>query len=195
MTRPKDINPDSGNRLPLPTRDELDEAGKKRYDMLADPRGGSLAGLRGPGGLRLHSPKSSSAESALNQYLRTEAFSGRIRELAILVTARAFSSQFEWLQHEPAALKEGVEPAIVDIVKHRKPVEGLSESDAVIIRFGRELFGHSKVSSETFAQALKIFGKRQLVDLVSLMCNYASTAFFLAAFDVQLPDGVKPPLS
>ena len=48
---PPDINPESRCRLPLPNRDDLDEAGKQTFDLLSDPHGGSLAGLRGPGGL------------------------------------------------------------------------------------------------------------------------------------------------
>ena len=54
---PSDIDPESRCRLPLPNRDDLDEAGQQTFDLLSDPHGGSLAGLRGPGGLRLHSPR------------------------------------------------------------------------------------------------------------------------------------------
>ena len=57
--------------------------------------------------------------------------------VAILVSARELDQQFEWTAHEPAALKEGLEPAIVDVVKHRKPVDGLGEKEAVIVSFGR----------------------------------------------------------
>jgi len=46
---PRDIDPDSRCRLPLPKREELDEPGRRTYDSLADPGGGTLRGLRGPG--------------------------------------------------------------------------------------------------------------------------------------------------
>ena len=52
---PPDIDPASRCRLPFPNRNDLDEAGKQTFDLLSDPHGGSLAGLGGPGGLRLHS--------------------------------------------------------------------------------------------------------------------------------------------
>ena len=45
-TMPADIDPESGFRLPLPKREDLDEAGKRAYDRLTDPKGGTLAGLR-----------------------------------------------------------------------------------------------------------------------------------------------------
>ena len=48
-------------RLPLPKRESLDEAGQKVFDHHSDPHGGSIAGLRGPGGIKLHSPKLAAA--------------------------------------------------------------------------------------------------------------------------------------
>ena len=48
---PDDIDPQSGCRLPLPRRDELGPEGRRIYDSLADPNGGTLRGLRGPGGI------------------------------------------------------------------------------------------------------------------------------------------------
>src|SRR5215472_7478984 len=81
----EDIDPKSGSRLPLPRREDLDEAGRRIYDSLADPTGGTLRGLRGPGGILLHSPQFARYARALNRYLRYEAgLGGRVRELAIL---------------------------------------------------------------------------------------------------------------
>ena len=54
---PDDVDPMSGCRLPLPRREELDDAGQRIYDSLADPKGGTIRGLRGPGGIMLHSPE------------------------------------------------------------------------------------------------------------------------------------------
>jgi hypothetical protein len=84
---PSDIDPQSGFRLPLPKREDLDEAGKAHYDRATAP-GASIAGL--------YSPKASAHARALNRYLRFEAgFAPRIREIAILTTAREMDSQFE----------------------------------------------------------------------------------------------------
>jgi len=190
---PEDVDPQSRCRLPLPRRDELDALGQKLYDETLDPKGGTIRGLKGPSGIQLHSPGASQYARPLNRYLRYEAgFGGRVRELAILTTARECDSQFEWAAHEKEALKEGIAPAIVDIIKHRRSTAGLAEADAVIIDFGRELFGARKVAPATFARALKQFGRRKLVDLVSLMGNYAATAALLVAFDMQLDEGQAP---
>ncbi|HEY7662318.1 MAG TPA: carboxymuconolactone decarboxylase family protein [Xanthobacteraceae bacterium] len=189
---PSDIDPQSGFRLPLLKREELDESGKRYYDRVAAP-GASIVGLQGPSGIHLYSPKAAEHARALNRYLRYDAgFSPRVREVAILTTAREMDSQFEWCAHEPEALKEGVEPGVIDVIKHRKPTAGLDETDAAVIEFGRQLFRDHRVTPETFARVKALFGPHKLVELVMLMGNYAGTAALLAAVDMQLHPGRKP---
>jgi len=192
---PEDVDPQSGCRLPLPRREEMDEAGQRTYDSLADPKGGTIRGLRGPGGILLHSPELSRYTRPLNRYLRHEAgLGGRVRELTILTTARELDSQFEWAAHEPEAIAEGISQEIIDIIKHRRDTSVLDEADAIVIELGREIFGARKVSSATFARSLRHFGRRALVDLVALMGNYAATAALLTAFDMRLDPDQVPPL-
>ena len=189
---PSDIDPKSGFRLPLPNREDLDEAGKTAYDRGAKP-GGTIAGLQGPAGIQLFSPKTAAHATAINRYLRFEAgFTPHIREVAILITAREMDSQFEWVAHEPEALKEGVPQNVIDIIKYRRSTEGIDETDALVIELGRQLWRDHKMKPETFAKAKAIFGPNKLIDLVMLMGNYASTAALLAAVDMQLHAGKKP---
>jgi 4-carboxymuconolactone decarboxylase len=190
-----DIDPESRCRLPLPKREDLDEAAQAIYDRLATPGSGNLRGLLGPGGIQLHSPELSRRSRPVNHYLRFESgLSGRVRELAILVTARAHDSQFEWAAHEKEALKEGVPPETIEAVRHRRGTDGLADEDAIVIALGRQMFETRKVAPQTFARALDHFGRTGLVDLVALMGNYAATAALLTAFDMQLDEGVDPPL-
>ncbi|HET9816664.1 MAG TPA: carboxymuconolactone decarboxylase family protein [Xanthobacteraceae bacterium] len=189
---PADIDPQSGFRLPLPKREDLDDAGKAHYDRVAAP-GATIAGLQGPSGIGLYSPKASEHARALNRYLRFEAgLAPRVREIAILTTAREMDSQFEWAAHEPEARKEGVEDRVIDIIKHRMPTAGLEETDAAVIELGRQIFRDRKVTSDTFAKAKALFGANKLVELVMLMGNYAGTAALLTAVDMQLHPGQKP---
>src|SRR6266571_331244 len=136
---PEDVDPQSGCRLPLPQRDELGDFGQLVYDSLADRSGGSLRGLRGPGGITLHSPGLARHSRPLNRYLRYESgLGGRVRELAILTTARACDSQFEWAAHEEEAMREGISAEIIDIIRHRRRTDGIDAADAIVIELGRE---------------------------------------------------------
>jgi 4-carboxymuconolactone decarboxylase len=149
---PSDIDPQSGFRLPLPRREDLDEAGRSAYDRAITP-GRTIAGLQGPAGVQLYSPKIASHVAAINQYLRFEAgFTARTCEIAILATAREMDSQFEWVAHEPEALKQGVPQTVIDVIKHRGSTLGLDDTDAVVIELGRELWRDHKVSSTNLRQ-------------------------------------------
>jgi putative methionine-R-sulfoxide reductase with GAF domain/alkylhydroperoxidase family enzyme len=185
-----DIDPQSGCRLPLPRREDLDEEGRQIYDRLADPDGGTLRGLRGPGGIQLHSPELARRSRPVNHYLRYESGLGpRVRELAILATAREHDNAFEWAAHEPAARGEGIPPETIDLIRWRGATAGLAEPDRVVIDLAREIFAARHVSPATYTRALAQFGERRLVDLVALMGNYASTAALLTAFAMQPDDG------
>lgn len=189
---PSDIDPQSGFRLPLPRREDLDEAARATFDRAATPAG-NIAGLQGPAGIQLYSPKTTAHLQAINRYLRFDAgIPPRIREIAILATAREMESQFEWTAHEPEALKVGVPQTVIDVIKYRKGTDGLDETDAAVIALGRELWRDHKVSSATFSKLKDIFGPSKLVDLVLLMGNYAGTAALLTAFDMQLHRGTQP---
>jgi 4-carboxymuconolactone decarboxylase len=184
---PSDIDPQSGFRLPLPKREDLDEAGKRAYDRASTP-GKTIAGLRGPAGIHLYSTGTVQASNAINHYLRFEAgFDPAFREVAILTVAREMDSRFEWAAHEPEALKVGVPPEVIDAIKHRRSTAGLRETDAAIVEFGRQVFRDHRVTPAAFARLKALFAPAMLVDLVLLMGNYAGTAVLLAAFDVQVP--------
>ena len=133
---PADVDRQSGFRLPLLKRDDLDQNGREAYDRGTTP-GATTAGLHGPTGIQLYSTRTAPLHSALNTYFRREAgISPRIREIAIMTTAREFDSLFEWNAHEPEGLKNDVPPAVVDAIKHRKALDGLDPTDAIVVQFG-----------------------------------------------------------
>jgi 4-carboxymuconolactone decarboxylase len=191
---PKDVYPETGNRLPPPKREDMDDYGKKVFDELTGPRISWTKQVP----LRLYSPRLAKPMSDAHYYLKFQSGLGdRLTEIAVLVTAREMDNQFEWTQWEIHGRMAGpghVEPGIIDIIKYNKPVTGLGEKETVIIEFGRELLGQKKVSSETFAHALRLFGPRGMVDLTNLMALYWATGLELTAFDQQLLPGQKPML-
>lgn len=177
-TLPKDIHPETGNRFPAIKREELNEAGKKLYDT----RG--VADAFGPGAIRLYSPPVAAAMTGLNDYLRRKSgLAPRLVELAILVTAREMDSEYVWTAHEPAAQKAGLAQEIIDTVKYRRPLTTLGEREAVIVQLGRDSISKHKVGSDTFARALKLFGNQGVVNIVSLMGDYAATTILLNVSD------------
>ena len=190
---PADVNRDSSSRLPPVKREELDEAGRRAYDAMTKEGSKLRASLRGPTGFWLHMPEVIEHVRELNWNLRNSelGLARPLRELTILVAARANDCQKEWTAHEPRALSAGVEPAIIDAVKHGKPLAGVAGTEAAIITFGRELFRDKRVSAATYAHALQVLGQRGLVHMIALLSNYTMTAVIFAALDQQVaPDQV-----
>ena len=178
---PKDIHRETGNRFPALKREELNEAGKKLYDT----RG--AADAFGPGAIRLYSPPVAETMTGVNDYLRRKSgLEPRLVELAILVTAREMDCEYVWTAHEPAAQKAGLAQGIIDTVKYRKPVTGLGEKEAVIVQLGRDSISKHKVASDTFARAVKLFGNQGVVNIVSLMGDYAATTMLLNVADQRV---------
>ena len=177
---PRDVHPDTRNRLPPLKPDELNAQMRKAYDAaVASSPGGKPEGVAA---IRLY-------RSGVD--VRWDAAIGRrLSELAILTIAREYDQPYEWSLHEMEAVSVGLEPAIAEVVRHRRPATGLGDKETAIIQLGREI-GRHRVSSETYARVLKLFGKTDMVDMVDLMSNYAGTGVNLTAANQWMPPQMK----
>ncbi len=195
---PADIDPESGNRLPVPKRTELAPADQKTFDEVQGKVAGGLPALEKDRPLvRMYSPGVAKGLGEAHHYLKYDAgFDARLETVAVLTVTRQLTNQFEWTQWEAHARDPKdpryLEPYVIDAIKFCKPVTGLGDKDAAVITLGRELFGPRKVSSETFAKVLQLFGPRKTVDLQEMMSLYAATTDELVMFDQQLHPGQKP---
>lgn len=191
-----DIHLDSLARLPAVQRDDLDARGQEVFDLWVQPGTGYGTGLRGPIGMWMHSPELAAAMFDVRQRVRYETEKDqRLTELTIIATAREISNQYEWSAHEGPARVAGLEEQIIDLVKYRRPLPaidsmpGFGETERTIIQFAREVVSEEKVSSSTFADAVRIFGREGTMDLVGLIGYYNFVAITLKAFDLQRPPG------
>ncbi len=189
---PDDVYMDSLARIPQIQRENLDAVGRQAFDIYVRPGTGYETGLRGPVGMWMNSPVLAEAVFDVRQRVRYgNEKDQRLTELIIISTAREISNQYEYSAHEPLARTAGLEEEIIDIVKYRKPLEGLTgidgfgETEATLIQFTREVVSEEKVSSETFARAMELFGAEGVMDITGLIGYYNFVAMTLKAFDVQ----------
>lgn len=184
--RAADIHPESLSRVPPVDRATLDAEGQRIYDAIA---GGRPLTRTGPAAVSMYSPKAAEPVQALNQYLRKTVVGPRFFELSALIAAREFDQQYEWSGHEPAALKAGLEQSVIDVVKHNRPVTGLSEKDATVISLGRALLRDHKVSPELWAKTVDLFGRQGAIEITLIIGDYVMAGIMLTAVDQQLPAG------
>jgi 4-carboxymuconolactone decarboxylase len=188
---PSDINAASNARLPYIERKNLDEAGQKIFDVL--PGHSPDGTLGGPLAFAAYNPGVAKALYDLHNAAVGGSLNPHVRELAILVACRETNYNLEWNGHEPSAVKAGIDPKVIDVVRHAGPLTGVNEPDAAVIRFGRQLLTDKKVDSPTFAKVVELFGQRGAMDIVAVMNTYAVSGFYAIAVDEHPPAG-KPAL-
>lgn len=179
-------------RMPLIPQDKMTAAQTKVVaDIVAGPRGH----LVGPFIPLMRSPEFMSRLQKTGEYLRyNSAFESRLSEMAILITARLWSQNFEWHAHRPIAEKAGLKQAIIEaIAEARRPAE-MAADEAVIWDFLDELSRTRTVSEPTYQRALSAFGERGVIDLCGIHGYYSLLAIVLNVSQAPLPDGAKPGL-
>ena len=182
---PPDIDSKTLTRLPQLTRADLDDAGKAIYDKIV---GDGPVPTTGPVSMSLYSPKVALAFNDLNGYLRYNGdLSPRHTEVAICVAAWEIEQQYEYSAHEPAALRFGAPQAVIDTIKFDREPVGLSAEETVIIKVGRQIMREHKLDSELYAEAVRIFGRKGFVELVTVMGDYVMVGMVLTAIDQHLP--------
>jgi 4-carboxymuconolactone decarboxylase len=182
---PPDINPVSLSRLPPLTRVELDAEGQAVYDRIV---GSGPAPTTGPVPLSLYSPRIAQAFNDLNSYLRYNGvLSPRHTEVAILVASWEIRQQYEYSSHEQAALRHGAPQAVIDTIKFDREPAGLSPEETLIIRLGRSLLRKHAVDAALYAELEKTFGRRGVVELVTVMGDYVMVGMVMTTIDQRLP--------
>ena len=178
---PSDINPVTLSRLPPVTPEDLDEEGRRLLAARPEAKPGP-----GPTHITNYSPRERSLGIPTGEGSPVGA---RFFQLAVLIVAREINQQYEWTAHEPAGRRQGLEQSVIDVVKHRRSVAGLSEKDAAFITFGRTLLREHKVSSTMWADMVRLFGRQQTVQLMTIMGDYLRVGIMLNAVDQRLPPG------
>jgi 4-carboxymuconolactone decarboxylase len=186
---PPDIHPVTLSRLPPVAPEDLDEQARRLFEQRQNFTPGP-----GPTHITVYIPRERSLGVPTGE---NSPVGPRLFQLAVLIAAREIDQQYEWSAHEPAGLRQGLEQSVIDVVKHDRPVTGLAEKDATLITFGRTLLRENRVSSELWADMVRLFGRQHTIDLLGIMGDYIRVGIMLNAVDQQQPPSrpaLLPPL-
>jgi len=191
MEEPPDMDL-QGNRFRPLTWDEMTDAQKTMVaHILEGPRGG----LGGPFNVLLRSPEMGDMAQELGAYARiTSSLPGNLRELAIVMTARFWRSDFEWYAHKAAALREGVDAGVVDAIARGDRPEAMTDEETVVYNLVQELLYDRRASDATFNAAVEALGERGVVDVVGTVGYYGLVSLVLNVDEYPLPEGATPEL-
>lgn len=151
--------------------------------------------LGGPFNVWLRSPAIGDLVQRLGEEIRFRStLAGKLNELAILVTARHWTSQYEWVAHHKLALEGGLDPKIAEAIAQGREPAGMDADEALVYTFSRELHETQGVGDATYAAALARFGERGIVDLITVNGFYGLVSMCLNVDQTPVPPGTPLPL-
>ncbi len=167
---------------PITKREQVSGDGLIAFDAIIESRGS----INAPQSMHMYVPEIARCSTALSDSLRYRShLSDHDTELAIITAAREMDCDYVWSGHSRAALKAGVRPEAVDIVANLGSLDALTEKEAVIVRFGREVVGDHKLSQDAFDAAVDQFGEANTIVLGALMGHYTMMSCTLIATDMR----------
>jgi 4-carboxymuconolactone decarboxylase len=160
--------------------------------IMAGPR----KGMRGPFNALLRSPELADNAQKLGEYVRFKSsIPPRLNELAILLTARHWTAQYEWYAHRRLAMQAGLSAEIADAIAQGKRPAAMGPEETIVYDFGHELIETGQVSDANHKAVVDKFGERGAIDLIGVMGYYSLVAMVLNVDRVPIPEGGKPPLA
>src|SRR6266850_365211 len=192
------------NRFPILTPDQMTpEQAKLVQALLAGPRGGGDASpaavgamlKRGPFNAWMRSPELGERLQKVGEYIRfNTSLPLRLNEFAILITARHWTSQYEWYAHLPLALKAGLDPKVAaDLAVNKRPAN-MKDDEAAVYDFCTQLHRTKKVEDGAYKRAVALFGEKGVMDLIGVSGYYTAVSMTLNVAEVPVPAGEKDPL-
>jgi len=181
-----------GNRFKPLTYDEMTPAQKTMVEhLLAGPRGG----VNGPFNVLLRSPEVGDLGQEFGAASRFKSsLPQRLYELAILVTARYWTAQYEWQAHHRSALQAGLSASICDAIAAGRRPTAMQKDEEALYNFVSELLNTKQVSDATFNAAKNAFGERGVVDIIAVTGWYNIVSMMLNVDQYPVLDGTQPEL-
>jgi 4-carboxymuconolactone decarboxylase len=181
-----------GDRFKPLTYDEMTPAQRTMIEhVLSGPRGST----DGPFNVQLRSPEMGDLGQQFGAATRfATSVPRKLYELAIIITARHWTAQFEWTAHHRGALQAGVSPAVCDAIAAGRRPSAMPSDEEVVYNFATELLEKKQVSDATFDAAKKLLGERGVVDLISVMGWYGTVSMYLNVDRYPLPEGSQAEL-
>jgi 4-carboxymuconolactone decarboxylase len=179
-------------RFPRLTPDDMTP---EQRDVAAEITAGPRGEVRGPFIALIYNPELARRLQKLGEHLRWQGkLPPKLKELAILVTARRWTCQHEWVMHSKLALEAGLAAGVVQAIRDGKEPPRLSEEEKAVYSFCREVHATGRAGDESFKEIQNRFGLDGALELIGLNGYYTLMAMVLNTAGLPLPGDAKPPL-
>jgi len=172
-----------------------DEMTPEQKTMMEHLVAGERRGASGPFNVLLRSPEMGDLAQQFGASMRFHSSLPRkLNEMAIIITARHWTAQYEWNAHRAAAAQAGLNEAIIQSIAAGKRPANLDTDETVVYNFATELLTTKQVGDATFKAVKDKFGEKGVVDLIGVMGYYQLVSMLLNVDRYPLPAGAKPEL-
>jgi 4-carboxymuconolactone decarboxylase len=172
-----------------------DEMTPEQKTMMEHLVSGERRGAGGPFNVLLRSPEMGDLAQQFGASMRFHSSLPRkLNEMAIIITARHWTAQYEWSAHRSAAAQAGLNESIIQAIAAGKRPGSMDADETTIYNFATELLNTKQVSDPVFKAVKDKFGERGVVDLIGVMGYYQFVSMLLNVDRYPLGEGVKPEL-
>ena len=168
-------------RVPEVVYEKLTTEQQRVYKEVAGPR----LVFGGPFTVYIRHPELADAMNKVGEVLRVLGkLDKRLIELLILVAAREWNCDYQWVVHEAAALKAGLSPEVVDAIRKGETPKLTREDEQVVYDVATEILRTKRLSQATYDRALAMLGEDMLLELVVNCGRYSQAAIVVNCYEV-----------
>ena len=181
----------TGERMPEIPLDKMTTAQRSVAESIMS---GPRKRMSGPFNTWLRSPELADRLQKVGEHVRfNTSLDKRVNEMAILMTAQAWGSTYEWYAHAPLAVKAGLDPAIVTALGAGRKPDNMKDDEAIVWEFTTQLRRDHGVDDAAYARALEKFGEQGIVDLIAVNGYYDVVSMTLNVAHVRPPADAQLP--
>jgi alkylhydroperoxidase family enzyme len=160
----------------------------KEYEHVADGVLKVFGQFRGPHSILLHAPQLDEYALNLGNHFRYDSIcKSPEKELAIITGMRERDCLYVWAAQVAAGKRAGLRDEAIDVVKNRKPVDGLEPHEQEIITYVRQLFTKNRVEQSAFDALKNRYGVQWLIEMTAVAGYYGMLSGIVNSFEVEPP--------
>jgi 4-carboxymuconolactone decarboxylase len=177
-------------RLQPVVYEELTAEQQKVYDLVCSTRDKTLGG---PHLVKIFFPELEIRQQEINNLLRRDTKLKKTQfEMLTLIAARQYNVAYMWGVHERDGVKEGLSQAVMDAINHRKTPVFEDEADKLMYEVASTVVKGEVIPQKLFDRAIEVLGEEHLIEAISDVGYYSSSAITVNTYDITPRPGTPP---
>ncbi len=183
-------------RLTPLDRDNLAEDQQTVLDEIEQgPRGSwrKNFGTTGPFGAWVSAPSVGSAIQKTGEAIRFgTSLAPNVQEVAICTVGVFYQSKFEFAAHRELAIKAGVNPANLDLLKNEK-IPGFEGNERLAWQIATQMLTEHGIDDETYKAAVDRLSQTGVIELIATIGYYCLISLTLNSLEIPLEADMEDP--